>query len=175
VYLDKAVNGFSLLETIVSVTLVGFFVTGLMITWNLSESKERGLDSYWEAKEKMDTAYEITGHNIRSMAASDLVPSGGSGATLSFTGMDGQTWSFYADGSSYKMCHGSVERTLIASGLLKSLQFTVATVVPESDDAEQWNKTTVAIRIEVNRPANWNSDRTKDLSINGTIMLRNVK
>lgn len=172
--LDKTANGFSLLETIVSVTLVGFFVTGLLITWNLSETKERGLDSYWKVKEEMETAYEITGRNLRGMAASNLVPISGAGTTLSFTGMDGQAWSFYADGSCYKMRYGGVERTLIASGL-KSLQFTVATVIPESGDPEQWKKTKVAIRLEVNPPPNWNSHRTKDLTINGTFLLRNMR
>jgi hypothetical protein len=174
VYFNKTANGFSLFETIVSVTLVGFFVTGLLITWNLSETKERGLDSYWKVKEEMETAYEITGRNLRGMAASELIPASGSGTTLSFMGMDGQTWSFYADGSSYKMRYGGVERTLIASGL-KSLQFTVAEVVPESDDPEQWRKTKVAIRLEVNQPSNWNSLRTNDLTINGTVLLRNMR
>jgi hypothetical protein len=172
--LDKAANGFSLLETIVSVTLVGFFVTGLWLTWNFSDTKERGLDAYWEANEAMGTAYEITGRSLRSMAASDLIPASGSGTTLSFTGTDGQIWRFYADGSSYKMRNGGTERTLIASGL-KSLQFTVAKVIPETDDPEQWQKTTVAIRLEMNQPANWSSARTKDLSVNGTVMLRNLK
>jgi hypothetical protein len=163
VYLWKADSGFSLLETIVSVTLVGFLVTGLFITWNFSESKERGLNSYWMVKEDLETAYEITHRSLRSMAASDIsITTATNSAEISFIDINKKSWRFYAVGSSYKMDYESTTQTLIDSGL-KSVQFT--------DLGE--NK--VRIRIEVDTPSNWNSARTNDLIIDGVVYLRNLE
>jgi type II secretory pathway pseudopilin PulG len=151
-------QGFSLLETVISITLVGFFVSGMMLTWTFAESRERGLDDYWAAKDELETAYEMTHHYLRGKAGDNVaILTGGTGIT--FTGTDGKTWTFKQDGASYKMIHGENTRTLI-NQICTKVEFKI-------DDA------LVSIDLAVATPSTWNSAANNDLEIDGKVLVRN--
>jgi hypothetical protein len=152
-------HGFSLLETVISVTLVGFFITGLMLTWNFAESRERGLDSYWAAKEELETAYEMTHRSLRGMAQADVaILTGGTGIT--FTGADAATWTFEQDGASYKLIQDDQARTLIDQ---------ICTKVEFKLDGAL-----VSFKLAVAAPSAWDNSAVNDLQINGKVWLRNL-
>lgn len=149
-------DGFSLLETVVSIALVAFFITGLVITWEFSETHERGLEAYWVVKEELETAYEITHRNLRNYARSNIQTDL---EQISFTDNTGTKWLFFKDGDRYKMTRNNVTKDLISQSCTQ-VSFTLSGA-------------TVTIVLAVAPPPNWKGE-TSDLTIRGKVLLRNL-
>ncbi|HYH04528.1 MAG TPA: prepilin-type N-terminal cleavage/methylation domain-containing protein [Bacillota bacterium] len=149
-------NGFSLLETVVSIALVACFITGLVITWEFSETRERGLEAYWTAKEELETAYEITHRNLRTAARTNIQTDL---ERISFYDATGANWVFFKDGDQYKMTRNSVTTDLISRSCTQ-VSFSL-------------NGAMVSIVLAVAPPTNWKGN-TSDLTIRGKVLLRNL-
>lgn len=146
-------RGFSLLESIISVTLIALLVNGLFLTWQFVESKTNGFDQYSQAKTALETAYEITIHNLRE-AKTIAIINNGDGVSLTKT--DNSICVFTKNNDVYQMQqNGTIENLL--TGCAKS-NFQVTNSM-------------LTVNLAVVPPATW-SDAT-DLSISGNAFPRN--
>jgi type II secretory pathway pseudopilin PulG len=150
-------NGFTLIESVITVFLVTFMVSGLFSAWYVVEKRDRNLEQYWQNKETLELAYQITHQTLRAKArlATITIISGGQGIT--FTGTDNNLWTFIKEGNNYKLTHADKDEILIP-GICSNVLFTA-------------NNAKVDIFLEVTTPLNWTG--TNDLNINGTVYVRN--
>lgn len=150
-------NGFTLIESIITVFLVTLMISGLFLAWYVVEKRDRNLEQYWQNKETLELAYQITHQTLRAKAklATVTIISGGQG--ISFTGTDNIPWNFIKDGNNYKLNHAGKEEILIPNICNNSLFIL--------------NGTKVNITLGVTTPINWTG--VDDLNINGLVYIRN--
>ena len=153
-------NGFSLFEVILSVALVSLLLNGLFAAWYIAETRQRGLEDYWEAKETLETAFETTHRILREKADGSQpinILLGGQG--IEFTDInDGSVWQFYVtDGTSYKQVHNG-EKVLL-----------------DNCNYINFNKVdarSIEITLGVSKPSTW-AGGADDLRIHGRVYVRN--
>lgn len=150
-------NGFTLIESIIAVILVTLTISGLFLAWYMMETRDRSLEQYWQYKETVELAYQITHQTVRTNAKFATISTINSGEGLSFTGTDNLMWTFTKDGSNYKLVHDGKEEILISNICNKSV-FGL-------------NGTEVNITLGVMTPVNWTG--LNDLTIDGQVYLRN--
>ena len=150
-------NGFTLIESIIAVILVTLTVSGLFLAWYVVETHDRSLEQYWQYKDTLELAYQITHQTLRAKAklATIAIEPGGQG--ISFTGTDNTFWSFTRDGNNYKLDHGGKGEVIIPD-ICDNTLFVL-------------NGTKVDITLGVATPVNWNG--LDDLNINGRVYIRN--
>ncbi len=149
-------NGFTLIESIIAVTLVSLTITGLFLAWYFVESRDRRLENYWQYKETVELAYQVTHQSIRDKAGLPITLIN-SGQGISFTGTDNKSWTFTKEGNNYKLVHDTKEEILIAN-ICNNANFIVTGNM-------------VAINIGVTTPPDWTG--ANDLNINGEVLIRN--
>ncbi|HBE80911.1 MAG TPA: hypothetical protein DDW65_24455, partial [Firmicutes bacterium] len=143
-------NGFTLIESIIAVILVTFMMSGLFLAWYVVERRDRNLEQYWQYKETLELAYQITHQTMRAKAKSPTVAVLFGGQGISFTGTDNNLWNFVKDGNNYIVTHGGKEEILIPN-ICNNALFAL-------------DGTKVDITLGVTTPANWTG--ADDLNIN---------
>jgi len=149
-------QGFTLIESIIVVTLVLLGVSGIMAGWYLTESGERRLEDYWRHKETLELAYQVTHQTLRTTAILSTI-SISTGQAITFIGADGLSRTFLKEDDDYKyICDGKEE--VLIQGICDSVLF-------------ELNGSLVEITMGVTSLPNW--DEATDLKINGTVLIRN--
>lgn len=147
-------KGFTLIESIISVILVGFFINGLFLVWSYTQNKENSLEAYWSTKANTELAFEITTRSIREYAKDNINVQNES---ISFTDGNGNTWVFRKNGNDYqKVFNGEVEILLD-----KNCIYTYFT---------QTGKI-IKIQLETALPPGWTGNN--DLLVSGAVLVRN--
>jgi prepilin-type N-terminal cleavage/methylation domain-containing protein len=151
-------NGFTLIESIIAVILVSLTISGLFLAWYVMETRDRSLQQYWQSKETLELAYQITHQTLRAKAKRiPAITTINSGQGISFEGIDGKTWAFTKDGNNYLLDHdGRVE--IIIADICNYTLFVL-------------DGTKVDITLGVMPSANWTG--LDDLNINGKVFIRN--
>lgn len=149
-------QGFTLIESIIVVTLVLLGISGIIAGWHLTDSKDRSLENYWRHKETLELAYQVTHQTLRSSAILSTI-SINSGQAITFTGTDGLSRTFLKENNDYKfICNGREE--VLIKDICDSVLFDL-------------NGSIVDIALGVTLPFNWNGNN--DLNIEGTVLIRN--
>lgn len=149
-------QGFTLIESMIVVTLVLLGISGIMAGWYLMESKDRSLENYWRHKETLELAYQVTHQTLRTNAVLSTI-SINSGQAITFTGADGLGRTFFKENDDYKfICNGKEE--VLIEDICNHVSF-------------ELSGSLVDITLGVTPPLNWNGDN--DLNIEGTVLIRN--
>ena len=149
-------EGFTLIESIIVVTLVLLGVSGIMTGWHLIESKERSLGDYWQRKETLELAYQVTHQTLRTTAKLSTI-SISNGHTIAFTGTDGLSRAFLWEDNDYKFISDGKEEVLIED-VCDSALFVL-------------DGPLVRISLSVSPQPGWSGKA--DLDIGGTVFIRN--
>ena len=149
-------EGFSLVETIVAVILVSFFVNGLLLSWYFIDSRQRSVEAYWSAKQELELAMEITQQYLRESAHRNLIILTNE---IRFTDHNGANWVFNrtADGSYRLIRNGKVENVILNQCSLA--RFTK-------------DEQILLIELGIEPPPQWSGD-SSHLQITGSVYLRN--
>lgn len=150
-------NGFTLIESIIATILVSLAISGILMGWYLMESKDRSLENYWNHKESLELAFQITHQTLRSSAILSTVTVINGGQGLSFMGIDGVNRTFFKEGNHYKFFRSGREEVLLRD-ICDNAVFVL-------------NGDQVNITLGVTVPPNWNGD--DDLNTEGTVYIRN--
>jgi prepilin-type N-terminal cleavage/methylation domain-containing protein len=148
-------NGFTLIESIISVVLVSLTMGSLFLAWYVIETRDRNLEQYWQYKETLELAYQITHQTLRANAKLATITIDGQG--ISFQGTDNKNWSFTTVSNNYILTHDTKEEILIPNTCNNTLFVK--------------NGNTVDITLGVKPPENWTGPA--DLNINGKVYIRN--
>lgn len=157
-YRVKTENGFSLIETIVSVAMLLLLITGLVLALELTETRGRGFDQYVQVKEELEISFETTLRTLRSQARSGTVTIINNGQGITFTGMDGMNWTFTKTGSDYYLVHNGISDILMKGSC--------------ADSQFQFSGSEVDLTLSAVAPAGWAGD-IGDLATEGHVRIRN--
>lgn len=150
-------KGFTLLESIIVVTLVLLGVGGIFSGWYLMESRDRSLESYWRSKETLEVAFQVTHQTLRTTAQRSSISIINSGQGITFIGTDGVSRTFTKEGNEFKYIANGKEEVLISDTCDN------AVFLMDGD--------LISITIGVTTPPNWNGK--DDLNIEGMVYVRN--
>lgn len=148
-------EGFTLIESVIVITLVLLGVSGIMTGWHLIESKDRSMENYWQRKATLELAYQVTHQTLRTTAKLSTI-SINSGQAIAFTGMDGLSRAFLWEDNDYKfICDGKEE--VLIDDICDSVLFVQ-------------NGPLVGISLAIPQ-SGWSGK--DDLDIEGTVYIRN--
>lgn len=149
-------EGFSLVETIIAVILVTFFINGLLLSWYFIDSRQRSVEAYWKAKQDLELAMEITQKYLRESAHRNLIILTNE---IRFTDHNGENWSFLrTTDDSYQ---------LIRNGKVEDIILNQCSLVGFTNDDQM-----LRIELGIEPPSQWSGDSSK-LQITGSVYLRN--
>lgn len=156
--LIKDQSGFTLLETVLSVAMIALLIPGLFLTWELAETRSRGLDQYAQVKDELETAYEIIARTLRGQAISSSVSVTHGGQGISFTMADGSTMSYTRSHGDLMETRNTSQRILLRNSC-EDVRFSV-------------NGKKVHIEVKGITPSAWKGE-TDDLTVTGYVYMRN--
>jgi prepilin-type N-terminal cleavage/methylation domain-containing protein len=159
----KSENGFTLIESIITVTLVALMCSGLFLAWQLMGKRDRNYEQYWQYKDNLELAYQITHQTLRANAKLATAAIINSGQGILFIGTDNLLWTFTMVGSDYTLTHNGKEEILIHN-ICNHASFVL-------------NGNQVDITLGVINPPGWTGmhdvNIINDLNINGRVYIRN--
>lgn len=154
----KKENGYTLLETVLSIAMIALLIPGLFLAWEVADSRSRGLNDYAQVKEELETAFEIIARTLRGQARSSSVTVTNSGQRIVFTDTVGTSIAYFLQSGDLVETHGGIERILIDDHL---------SVVEFQASGKK-----ILIRLSSLPPLSWKGSPA-DLTVEGYIYLRN--
>lgn len=156
--ITKNESGYTLLETVLSIAMVAFLIPGLFLTWELADSRSRGLDEYTQVKDELETAYEIIARTVRSQARYGSTAITGGGKVLTFTDTNGVNISYFLQNGNLIETRATVQRILIPN-VCNNVNFTAS-------------GRKITIQLVGITPPTWQGI-SNDLTIEGHVYIRN--